>query len=79
MDSSEQCFKDHPKVERENVVKFQHRVWKDLYNCGKEVPKGNVSSSSAIYLVNIKWASAQNTCMACTFLYMLICACTTGC
>ena len=36
----EHCFKDHPKVERENVIKFQHHVWKELYNCGKEVPKG---------------------------------------
>ena len=36
------CFKDHPKVERENAVKFQQRVWKELYNCGKDVPKGIV-------------------------------------
>ena len=37
------CFKDHPKVERENVVKFQQRVWKELHNCGKDVPKGRVN------------------------------------
>ena len=42
MDLLEHGFKDHPKVERENVVKLQHHVWKELYNCGKEVPKGTI-------------------------------------
>ena len=40
----EQCMKDHPKVEIENLKQWQHYIWKELYNCGQDVPEGiNIS------------------------------------
>ena len=33
-------MKDNPKVEKEEVVKLQRFTWKELYNCGKDVPAG---------------------------------------
>ena len=40
MGTLEQCLKDHSKVERENITKWHHHLWKELYNCGKDVPEG---------------------------------------
>ena len=42
-ETTERCFKDHPQVEEEHVkhMKQQHTyVWKELYNCGKDVAEG---------------------------------------
>ena len=40
MDMLEQFAKDYPKMEKEKVAKMQRFTWKQLYNCGKDTPKG---------------------------------------
>jgi len=37
----DEFYKDYPEVEKEKIKETTQYTWKQLYNNGKDVPKGN--------------------------------------